>query len=228
MPRLNRYIQKVFGSTASGTQISQFGSLANGTPNYTTNPTTIQGLSQYLSGWFNAVIGGNSPAIEDMNALFYLVTYQLSYLMQLGTPEYDATTTYYIGSIVQDGTGITYVSLTDNNTGNALSSATNWKRAGSGISGSASITANTTLTTSNANQVMEVNTTSGAITVTMPASPSAYSVFYFKDVGGALSTNALTINPNGKNIEGLSANYVVYAPYWNRGVFYDGTQYYLL
>jgi hypothetical protein len=228
MPRYTRYLQKIFGSTAGGSEISQYGSLANGTPNFTTNPSTIQGLAQYLQGWFAGVVGGNSPAIEDMNALFYLVTYQLAYIMQLGTPEYDATTEYFIGSIVQDGAGVTYVSLTDNNLGNALSNATHWKRAGSGISGTTLVSTTTTLSNTNANQVIKVDTTGGAFTVTMPATPSNFAVFYFKDVGGALATNPLTINPNGKNIEGLASNYVVYAPYWSRGVFYDGTAYWLI
>jgi hypothetical protein len=47
--------------------------------------------------------------------------------MEQGIPEWDASTTYYIGSLAKDSSGNIYVSLTDNNLNNALSSATNWK-----------------------------------------------------------------------------------------------------
>lgn len=100
MSKLSRVTQKVFGSTAGFQQIAQFGSLQAGTPTFTTNIATIQALSNYLVGWFNAVIGQNSPAIEDMNALFYLITTQMAYEFQQGIPEWDSGTTYYAGSLV--------------------------------------------------------------------------------------------------------------------------------
>lgn len=122
---------KVFGASAGPNQIAKFGSLFAGAPAFTTDPSEIQSLANYLTGWFGAAIGGNSPAIEDMNALCYLFAYQLAYLMQTGTPEWDNATTYYIGSIVQDGLGNEYVSVADNNLNNAVSDATKWKgRAG--------------------------------------------------------------------------------------------------
>lgn len=123
MAKIIRKGQRIFGSTAGVNQIAQYGSLANSTPNFTTDPTVIQALSQYLDGWFDAVIGGNSPAIEDMNALCYLFAYQLAYLMQEGIAEWDATTTYFKGSIAQDGSGTEFLSLADNNLNNALAVA---------------------------------------------------------------------------------------------------------
>lgn len=126
MSKILRKVQKIFGSSAAPNQIARFGSLAAGSPTFTTDPAVIQSLGNYLSGWFGAVIGANSPAIEDMNALCYLFAYQLSYVMQTGVPEWDATTIYFKGSLVNDGNGVLYVSLTDNNTGNALSSLANW------------------------------------------------------------------------------------------------------
>jgi hypothetical protein len=125
MARLSRVTQNIFGSTAGFDQIAQFGSLAAGTPTFTTNLATIQSLSNYLVGWFNAVVGGNSPAIEDMNALFYLITSQLAYILQAGIPEWDAGTTYYTGDIVQSG-GTTYVSLSNTNLNNAVTVTTSW------------------------------------------------------------------------------------------------------
>jgi hypothetical protein len=51
-----------------------------------------------------------------------------------------------------------------------------------------------------------VNTTSGAITVTLPASPSAGDTIAIKDYAGTFATNALTIARNGKNIQGVANN----------------------
>jgi hypothetical protein len=128
MAKIVRKAQKIFGVNAGFQQIAQFGSLANTTPNFTTDPDVIQALAQFTNGWFDAVIGGNSPAIEDMNAYCYLVAYQLAYLMQEGIAEWDATTTYFIGSVVSDGDGNCYVSIADNNLNNVFSVAGKWRQ----------------------------------------------------------------------------------------------------
>lgn len=127
MAKITRQTQKIFGSTAGTNQISQYGSLKAGTPTFTTSISTIQALVNYTDGWFDAVIGGNSPAIEDMNALHYLYAYQLAYIMQAGIPEWDSGTTYYIGSLANDGTGLIYKSLQDNNLNNAISNTAFWQ-----------------------------------------------------------------------------------------------------
>lgn len=98
MAKITRATQKVFGENAGLNEIGVFGSLAAGSPAYATTPAQVQSLSNYLQGWFGAVLGSNSPAIEDMNAVHFLFARQLAYLMQTGVPEYDAATTYYIGS----------------------------------------------------------------------------------------------------------------------------------
>lgn len=131
MAKITRKVQKIFGQTAGLNQIAQFGSLAASTPTYTTDPDTIQALSNYLQGWFGAVVGSNSPAIEDMNALCYLFAYQLAYLMQEGVPEWNSQTTYYTGSVVNDGSGNLYTSLIDTNLNNALTDGTKWAMQGS-------------------------------------------------------------------------------------------------
>jgi hypothetical protein len=142
MSKLPRETQLVFGSNAGFDQIAQFGSLAASSPTFTTNIATIQGLSNYLVGWFNAVIGENSPAIEDMNALCYLYAYQLAYLFQAGVPEWDSGTTYYIGSLVNDGSGNEYLSIANSNLNNAVTNSTYWLPPGA----RASITRTTALT----------------------------------------------------------------------------------
>ena len=61
------------------------------------------------------------------------------------------------------------------------------------------ITTNTTLVSGNG---YFVNTTSGAITVTLPASPSVGDYLQIKDYAGTFGTNNLTIARNGSNIQG--------------------------
>ena len=54
-----------------------------------------------------------------------------------------------------------------------------------------------------------VNTTSGAITVTLPASPSAGDVVAVKDYANTFDTNSCTIARNGSNIGGSAINVVL-------------------
>jgi len=126
MARLSRVYQKLFGSAANAGEIGKFGSLAAGSPTTTTDPAVMQALGNWDGGWFSAVLGGNSPAIEDMNSLHYVAFYQLAYLFQSGVPEWNSSTTYYVGGLAQDGYGNIYVSLADNNTGNALTNLSYW------------------------------------------------------------------------------------------------------
>jgi hypothetical protein len=50
-----------------------------------------------------------------------------------------------------------------------------------------------------------VNTTCGAVTVTLPASPTAGDVIAFKDYAGQWNTNAVTLCNNGNKINGVCA-----------------------
>ena len=119
MAKLQRKTAKLFAEDANAAigGLAQFGSLASGTPNYSTDPDVIQALAAYKKGWSAAVLGTKSPAMEDRNALDYLLSYQQAYIMQRGIPEYLDTETYYEGSFVSKASGALYVSKVDNNTG---------------------------------------------------------------------------------------------------------------
>ena len=54
-----------------------------------------------------------------------------------------------------------------------------------------------------------VNTTSGAITVTLPATPSAGDIVGIKDYANTADTNGITIGRNGSNINGDAADYKI-------------------
>ena len=83
---------------------------------------------------------------------------------------------------------------------------TNWyplQTTGSGWSTSA-ITASTANVFSG--QKLFIDTSSNAITVTLPSSPAVGDEISFMDLADNFDTNALTINPNGKKVFGANSN----------------------
>jgi len=71
-----------------------------------------------------------------------------------------------------------------------------------------------------------VNTTSAAVTMTLPATPSAGDIVSVKDYAYTFATNNLTVAPNGSNIGGDSSASVVYDVNGTSKTFIyvDGTQ----
>lgn len=133
MAKLPRVFQNLFGLNGSQSHFGQFGSRAASAPLPTKDPSTIQSLDAFVNnGWLDAINAANkAPFLEDMNGLFLLIFRQIGYFFQEGIPEWDTSTTYYIGSIVKKtGTFELYGSLTNTNVGNALPSqvdSANWK-----------------------------------------------------------------------------------------------------
>lgn len=118
MAGIPRKTQKVFGSgLAPAGNVAQFGSLAAGAPNFSNDPDVIQALSAWLNGLNGAVVGNNSPAIEDLNAVLLVVTQQIAYALARGIPEWDASTEYNLDDFARVA-GVLYVSLADGNTNN--------------------------------------------------------------------------------------------------------------
>lgn len=204
MSKILRKTQLVFGADAGLNQISQYGSLAAGSAAYSVDPAVIQALSNYLTGWFGAVVGGNSPAIEDMNALCYLFAYQLAYGFQAGVPEWDAGTTYYTGSMATSD-GVIYVSLTDTNLNNAVTDATNWKSWGF----SRLVETSTTPYTITNTDVLSVDATAGAKVVNLPTGASSVGRI-IRVRKSDTSENGVTITPNGADTIDGAATKVIF------------------
>lgn len=127
MARITRKTQKIFALDA--TNNGQFGSAQTGAKVLDDDPDIIQALDAWVEGWLSAVIGAQKlPPLEEMQGIQYVITRQLSYILQEGIPEFDVGTTYYTNSIVKkSGTYQLYGSIVDNNTGNALTDPTKWK-----------------------------------------------------------------------------------------------------
>jgi hypothetical protein len=60
--------------------------------------------------------------------------------------------------------------------------------------------------TAQAGDVILADTSAGAFTITLPASPSFADSVEIYDATGSCETNAVTISPNGAKIEGFADN----------------------
>jgi len=86
-------------------------------------------------------------------------------------------------------------------------------------------TAKTTPFTATSGSGFFVNTTSGVVTVTLPASPSAGDIVAIVDYAGTSASNNITIGRNGSNINGSASNLTMNKP--DSGitlVYVDGTE----
>ena len=70
-----------------------------------------------------------------------------------------------------------------------------------------------------------INTTSGALTINLPASPSAGDIMSVADYTGTAGTNNITVGRNSSNINGAASNFTIFQ---NNGsitlIFVDGTE----
>lgn len=122
MSKLVKVAHKIFGSLASYGQLGKVGSFKNGAPEYARdiassenlNIEDIQSNSNFEAGLYDTIVGNGAPLKQDMNAILRHSSRQIGYLYQQGIPEWDALTTYFIGSICVYG-GKTYRSLVDSN-----------------------------------------------------------------------------------------------------------------
>lgn len=125
--KLIKAAQKLFASSAPVGEIRKVGGLVEADLTPTTDAKLIQSLASYLGGWFGLVVGQNAASLQDRNSLDYLFSRQIAYGFQMGVPEWDDETEYFIDSLVLSG-GVLYQSRTDNNVNNAVTDTANWKK----------------------------------------------------------------------------------------------------
>lgn len=150
-------------------------------------------------------------------------------VVNVGTPTASQLAVWTSSTSIQ---GVTNLPVTNLNSGTGASSTTFWRGdgtwatpaggGGGGLTWQSVQTGNFTAVAGNA---YPVNTTSGAVTVTLPASPSAGNIVQLIDYAGTWATNNVTVNRNGSNINGTTSNYTLDV---NRGsvafVYIDATQ----
>jgi len=98
--------------------------------------------------------------------------------------------------------------LTVGSSGKTVQLATGASQTGFGRTGTVDwcTTAKTTPFTATSGDGFFVNTASGTITVTLPASPSAGDIVAFKDYSNSWACNAVTLNNNCSKINGVCGN----------------------
>lgn len=126
MAKITRVYQRQFGLNGTTTDFGQFGSLGQGAAVTTKDADAIQNGAAFAVGWTAETVADNRPSLEDFNGLDLLTFQQLAYIFQEGVPEWDSRTEYFVGSIVNDGTGVLYKSTVNSNTGNAVTDGTKW------------------------------------------------------------------------------------------------------
>lgn len=126
---LSRKTAKIFADTAPESAVGQFGSALNGTKINTTDIEQIQALPAYETGWTAGVVTNrNYPTLEETNGVMKVMSYQTAYTLQKGIPEWDSGTTYFSGDMCKAvGSGVLYVSRSDNNINHPLNDNTYWR-----------------------------------------------------------------------------------------------------
>jgi hypothetical protein len=103
--------------------------------------------------------------------------------------------------------------LTVGTTGDTVTLATGASSSGFGATYNSGLNWTSTLVTSaltlTAGTGYFVNTSTAAITVTLPASPTFGSIIGINDYSGYASTNNITVNPNGNKLEGGTLNKLI-------------------
>lgn len=217
MAQLPRVLQKIFcGGVPATNNVAVFGSLKAGAPSYSDSVAIIQSLPAFEVGWSGATILNQAPALQDMNALFYVLSNQIAYLLQNGIPEYLSTETYYENSLCTSG-GVIYKSVVDANVGQALTNSLFWMPI---------VTSNVVSTSSayaiiNSDSVVKAT---GAVdfTITLPQAV-ATNAGEKHTIKSVTTSNALiTIVGTGGSLIDGQASFVL-SPYASVTVISDGT-----
>ncbi len=192
----------------------------------TTNNTFSNTFEESISGVYSKNLGAASSPVT-LTFVDGPVTAANNEVRQAAIRFHGHTTAFIIQTqevervqlIINDGTGNGTITMRLGAAGNTFviapgskvllaTDGTNWYPITGGSSGSAWTTTAITASTANAfgGQRLFIDTSSNAITVTLPSAPSVGDEISFLDLADNFGTNALTINPNGKKVFGATAN----------------------
>jgi hypothetical protein len=113
----NRFLLKQFAENGDK---GVFGSYQAGNKTVSSDPATLQGLPAWTNGWADAISDGSHlPAMEEFQAVQYLICKAVKELYSEGIPVWMAGETYYKGAICSyidsEGNVALYKNITGNN-----------------------------------------------------------------------------------------------------------------
>lgn len=127
MAEIERKAQKVFaGGVSPSGNIAVYGSKLAGTVNYSSDIDAIQN-ERWLTGLFGAISPDKAPYVQDLNAIFYVLSKQLAYIFQAGIPEWNSQTEYFAAKSVVRYNGQLYISVA-NSTNKAPTDNSYWMK----------------------------------------------------------------------------------------------------
>jgi len=189
-------------SATSATTATNLAGGATGSLPYQSSANTTTFLAAGTNGYVLTLAGG-VPTWAAAASSGITITDNTS----SSSTYYPTLTTATSGTITSENTSSTKLSFVPS-TGTLT--ATKFVGDGSGLTGVAGGTSWQSVQTSNFTAVAgngyPVNTTSAAITVTLPASPAAGNYVVITDYARTWATNAVTINPNGGKIQASTSN----------------------
>jgi hypothetical protein len=203
------------GAKASNPTLDNDGDpLTAGDLYYNTTSSTLQVYSG--SAWQAAAVstaGFATLAGAETLTNKTLTTPVISSISNTGTLTLPTSTDTLVGRATTD----TLTNKTISGSSNTLTNLDNWQ------------SVKTSSFNAVSNQSYYVNTTSGAITATLPASPSQNDEIRFLDVAATFDTNNLTVGRNGKPIQGSATDLTVATERAGFSlVYYDATQGWLI
>ena len=126
MAEIVRKKQKVFGGNLSAAgNIATYGSKLAGTVNYSLDLDDIQ-TTAWLQGLLGSVSPNKAPYLQDLNAIFYVLSKQLAYIFQAGIPEWNSDTEYFEEKSIVRYNGVVYIAIA-NSTNQTPTNTSYWK-----------------------------------------------------------------------------------------------------
>jgi hypothetical protein len=167
---------------------------SNQTGTANANPVVLDSQG-YADVWLDPALSYKFVLKDSLNNVQWTVDQVIP--TASGLQAWISTTTYSQGNIVQDssGAGLLYVSLTNSNTGNALSNPSFWRLFAGNVR---TISSNTTLSVTD--NMVRSNSTAGSLTHTLPpcASSPIGLLITVKDVG--TGGNATSVKGSGGDL----------------------------
>jgi hypothetical protein len=189
---------------------------------------TVTSVAQSFTGGLISVAGSPITSSGTLALTVAGTSGGIPYFSSASTWATSAALTQY-GVVYGGGAGATPVATAAGTTGQVLTATTGaaptWQTA---AGGGTTFSIKTSAYTAAVSDAILADTSGGAFTITLPASPTSGGVIQFVDSKGTWLSFPLTVARNGKTIMGLSEDLVCSANTQAFSLVYNGTEWRLL